>query len=78
MGRRPFLGANGREVNSSRASTKCWLPKESQALKRGIPAAAVLYFRAATGSATPASLASFAALSVFSQVKSGSLRPKCP
>ncbi len=36
------------------------------------------YFREATAAPTPASLASFAALSVFSQVKSGSLRPKCP
>jgi len=36
------------------------------------------YLRTATGSRTPASLASFAALSVASQVKSGSLRPKCP
>jgi hypothetical protein len=32
----------------------------------------------ATGSCKPASLASLAALSVASQVKSGSLRPKCP
>ena len=36
------------------------------------------YFRAAAGCPTPASLASFAALSVASQVKSASLRPKCP
>jgi len=34
------------------------------------------YFRAVTGSRSPASLASFAALSVDSQVKSGSVRPK--
>ena len=32
----------------------------------------------ATGSRTPASLANFAALSVASHVKSGSVRPKCP
>src|SRR5690348_8940207 len=36
------------------------------------------YLRTATGSRTPASVASLAALSVASQVKSGSLRPKCP
>jgi len=38
------------------------------------------YFRTAcaTGSRRPASLASFAALSVASHVKSESLRPKCP
>jgi len=36
------------------------------------------YFRAPAVSRTPASLANFAALSVNSQVKSGSLRPKCP
>ncbi len=38
----------------------------------------VRYLRAATGSRKPASLASFAALSVASHVKSASLRPKWP
>jgi hypothetical protein len=46
--------------------------------KWGFAAKPATYFRAAAGSRTPASLASFAALSVASQVKSGSLRPKCP
>src|SRR5437667_7866061 len=47
----------------------------------GVPPARITkgnYLCTATGSRTPASLASFAALSVASQVKSGSLRPKCP
>ncbi len=38
----------------------------------------LFYFRAATGSRRPASLASFTALSVNSHVKSGSVRPKWP
>ena len=42
------------------------------------PCGECLYLRTATGSRSPASLASFAALSVASHVKSESLRPKWP
>jgi hypothetical protein len=54
-----------------------WLARREQKLP-GILARSKTYLRTPAVSRTPASLASFAALSVFSQVKSGSLRPKCP
>ena len=62
-------------LRSTKEKTQCFLSVPSCPLWLKLFAA---YLRAAAGSRNPASLASFAALSVASQVKSGSLRPKCP
>jgi hypothetical protein len=78
------LACPEREVEDERSSTISALHfKRIRKKKNGTTFVAPLeiqcnYFRAATAAPTPASLASAAALSVASQVKSGSFRPKCP